>query len=109
MDRAEELRTLAVDIGGTGIKLALLDGGGKMIGKRVRMPTPPSPVAPEIVADIIDRAAAVSVDFDRASVGFPGRCAHGRVLTAPHLGTEVWAGYDLQTALASAGESRCGS
>ena len=24
---------------------------------------------------------------------------HGRVLTAPHLGTEAWAGYDLQTEL----------
>ena len=42
----DDRRTLAVDIGGTGIKLALLDGTGQMIGKRVRKPTPPSPVAP---------------------------------------------------------------
>ena len=54
MERAEELRTLAIDIGGSGIELALLDGAGKMIGERVRVPTPPSPVAPEIVIDTID-------------------------------------------------------
>src|SRR4051812_32615970 len=99
MERAGELRTLAVDIGGSGIKLALLDGEGKMIGERVRVPTPPPPVGPEIIVDAIDRAAAPLGDFDRASVGFPGMVRHGRVLTAPHIGTELWAGYDLQTEL----------
>ncbi len=34
------------------------------------------------------------------SVGFPGAVRDGRVLTAPNLGTELWAGFDLQTALA---------
>ena len=72
-----------------------------MIGERVRVPTPPPPVGPEIVTDMIDRAAAPLGHFDRASVGFPGMVRHGRVLTAPHLGTELWAGYDLQTALSS--------
>ncbi|MFI4948096.1 MAG: ROK family protein, partial [Alphaproteobacteria bacterium] len=38
--------------------------------------------------------------FDRVSVGFPGVVREGRVLTAPNLGTELWAGFDLQTALA---------
>ena len=99
MERAEECRTLAIDIGGSGIKLALLDGAGKMIGERVRVPTPPAPAAPQLVTDMIDQAAAPLGDFDRASVGFPGMVRHGRVLTAPHLGTEAWAGYDLQTEL----------
>src|ERR1051326_7650364 len=44
--------------------------------------------------------AATRGPFDRASVGFPGAVRHGRVLTAPHLGTELWAGFDLQSALA---------
>jgi len=30
-------RTLAVDIGGTGIKLAVLDGAGRIIGEPVRV------------------------------------------------------------------------
>jgi polyphosphate glucokinase len=99
MERAEELRTLAVDIGGSGIKLALLDGEGRMIGERVRVPTPPAPVGPEIVAEAIDQGATSLGDFARVSVGFPGMVRHGRVLTAPHLGTELWAGCDLQTEL----------
>lgn len=92
-------QTLAVDIGGTGIKLALLDGSGHIIGERVRVPTPPRPVAPEILTETLDAAAAGLGAFDRVSVGFPGAVRNGRVLTAPNLGTELWAGFDLQTAL----------
>ena len=93
-------RTLAVDIGGTGIKLALLDGDGRMIGKRVRVPTPPPPVAPEVLAAALNGAVSQLGAFDRVSVGFPGAVRNGRILTAPNLGTELWSGFDLQTALA---------
>jgi len=93
-------RTLAVDIGGTGVKLALLDSKGRMIGKRIRVPTPMPPVAPEVLTSTIDAAAAPLGEFDRVSVGFPGAVRDGRVLTAPHLGTELWAEFDLQGALA---------
>jgi len=93
-------RTLAVDIGGTGVKLALLDDKGRIIGNSLRVPTPMPPVAPEALAATIDAAAAPLGQFDRASVGFPGMVRNGRVLTAPHLGTEVWAGFDLQQTLA---------
>jgi predicted TIM-barrel fold metal-dependent hydrolase/predicted NBD/HSP70 family sugar kinase len=96
----DDRRTLAVDIGGTGIKLAVLDGSGRMIGQRVRKPTPAPPVAPQTLTATIDAAAAALGGFDRASVGFPGAVRDGRVLTAPNLGTELWAGFDLQTALA---------
>ena len=99
MQSTQECRTLAVDIGGTGIKLALLDGAGQMIGERVRVPTPQPPAGPELLIETINRAAAALGGFDRASVGFPGMVRHGRVLTAPHLGTEAWAGCDLQTEL----------
>ena len=93
-------RTLAVDIGGTGVKLALLDPKGRMIGKSIRVPTPMPPVAPEVLTSTIEAGVAPLGPFDRASVGFPGAVRDGRVLTAPHLGTEVWAGFDLQAALA---------
>ncbi|HEX6441262.1 MAG TPA: ROK family protein [Stellaceae bacterium] len=93
-------RTLAVDIGGTGVKLALLDGKGRIVGEPVRVPTPMPPVMPEVLAATIEAAAAPLGRFERASVGFPGMVRNGRVLTAPHLGTEVWAGFDLQKALA---------
>ncbi len=96
----DETRTLAVDIGGTGIKLAVLDGAGQIIGKRVRQPTPSPPVAPQVLTETIAAAADGLGGFDRVSVGFPGVVREGRVLTAPNLGTELWAGFDLQTALA---------
>ena len=96
----DDLRTLAVDIGGTGIKLAVLDKTGRIVGDRVRVPTPAKPVAPEVLVAAIAGATPSLGPFDRASVGFPGAVREGRVLTAPNLGTELWSDFDLQTALA---------
>ena len=95
-----ELRTLAIDIGGTGIKAALLDDAGNMIGERQRVPTPPKPVAPDDLVRAIDQAITPLGSFERVSVGFPGYVRDGRVLTAPNLGTESLANFDLQTVLA---------
>jgi len=92
-------RTLAIDIGGSGIKLARLDGAGRVIGEPVRRPTPPPPVAPEAVTATIAAAAAGLGEFERVAVGFPGVVRDGRILTAPNLGTELWAGFDLAAAL----------
>lgn len=92
-------RTLAVDIGGTGIKFAALDDSGQIVGERARVPTPPKPVDPQQVVDIVNQTAATIGPFDRVSVGFPGMVRGGKVLTAPNLGTELWAGFDLQDAL----------
>jgi len=80
-------RTLAIDIGGSGIKAALLDTEGSMIGDRQRVPTPAKPVAPEALVGAIDKAASPLGDFERVSVGFPGYVRDGRVLTAPNLGS----------------------
>jgi polyphosphate glucokinase len=95
-----EPRTLAIDIGGSGIKAVLLDEDGNMIGQRQRVPTPSKPIAPEDLVRAIDEAAAPAGAFDRVSVGFPGYVRDGRVLTAPNLGTDALAGFDLQTTLA---------
>jgi polyphosphate glucokinase len=96
----DEPRTLAIDIGGTGIKAALLDDAGSLIGERQRVPTPPKPVAPEDLVRAIDQAAAPLGTFERVSVGFPGYVRDGRVITAPNLGTDALAGFDLQSVLA---------
>ena len=95
-----EPRTLAIDIGGTGIKAALLDDTGSMIGERQRVPTPAKPVAPEDLVRAIDQAVMPLGDFERVSVGFPGYVRDGRVVTAPNLGTDALAGFDLQSVLA---------
>ncbi len=91
--------TLALDIGGSGIKAALLDEEGGILGEKERVPTPPAPIAPEELIAAIDRAAAPLGAFDRVSVGFPGFVKEGRVLTAPNLGSSLLAGFDLEGAL----------
>jgi len=90
--------TLALDIGGTGLKAGRLDPQGAMIGQRARIatphPSPPAVLIPALVGLVKDLGA-----FDRISVGFPGVVRAGRTLTAPHLGTKDWAGFDLAGAL----------
>ena len=86
--------TLAIDIGGTGLKAGLLDADGAMIGSRARVETPhPSP--PDSVMPALVGLAHCLGGFDRISVGFPGVVRGTKILTAPNLGTEAWAGYDL--------------
>jgi predicted TIM-barrel fold metal-dependent hydrolase/predicted NBD/HSP70 family sugar kinase len=96
----DDPHTLAVDVGGTGIKLAVLDGSGQIVGESVRVPTPPKPVAPETLIAAIDAAIPALGHFERVSVGFPGAIRRGRIFTAPNLGTDLWADFDLQSALA---------
>ena len=96
----DETRTLAIDIGGTGIKAALLDAAGRMITERRRVPTPPKPLAPAALIHAIDEVTTPLGAFERVSVGFPGYVREGVVLTAPNLGTAALAGFDLQSALA---------
>src|SRR5215469_8337645 len=95
-----QLRTLAIDIGGTGIKAALLDDSGNMIGERQRVETPPKPITPADLIGAIGRVVTPLGTFDRVSVGFPGYVRDGRIVTAPNLGTEALAGLDLQSVLA---------
>jgi len=90
--------TLAVDIGGTGIKAEKLDGAGKPITERTKIPTPKN-ATPKKVEKIIDELAAQHGNFDRVSVGFPGVIKNGQVYTAANLG-KGWDEYPLQKELA---------
>ena len=66
--------TLAVDIGGTGLKASVLGAHGSMVADRVRIPTSyPLPPA-KLVADLT-RLVAPLPAAERASVGFPGNGA----------------------------------
>lgn len=95
------MRTLTIDIGGTGIKMLVLDAEGRPLGERARELTP-RPATPQAVMALIERMLPAQQPFDRISAGFPGVVSRGVVHTAPNLGTEVWRGYGLQVALASA-------
>jgi polyphosphate glucokinase len=90
-------RTLAVDIGGTGIKTIILDPDGKPLTERERVPTPPR-ATPKKVMTIIEQMARQQGEFDRVSVGFPGVVKDGKLLTAFNLGPG-WTKFDFQKAL----------
>lgn len=89
--------TLAIDVGGTGVKVMLLDESGKPMTERVRADTP-DPATPNGVLKVIDSLVANLGEFDRVSVGFPGVVKHGATLTAHNLSSK-WVGFDLQKML----------
>jgi predicted TIM-barrel fold metal-dependent hydrolase len=54
-----------------------------------------------VLTEALETAVGTLGAFDRVSVGFPGAVKAGRIITAPNLGTELWTGFDLQSALAA--------
>jgi len=90
--------TLAIDIGGTRLKASVLDPEGVMTEPALRIDTP-QPATPDAVLDGLLTLVQPLGRYDRISVGFPGVVRHGRVLTAPNLGTEAWRGCSLAAML----------
>lgn len=82
--RPHAVRTLAVDIGGTGIKALILSATGKPLTERARVKTP-RPATPGAVVNTIVGLAKEQGKFDRVSVGFPGVVRLGVTVTAPNL------------------------
>jgi polyphosphate glucokinase len=91
-------RTLAIDVGGTGLKASVLDRAGKMLADRVRVATP-YPCPPSVLLRTLAALVGPLPAFDRISVGFPGVVRDGRVLTAPHFGKRLWRDFPLAAAL----------
>lgn len=85
--------TLAIDIGGTGIKALVLGPTGEVVRDRVRLETP-RPATPEAVLDTIGSLVVQLGDFDRISVGFPGVVTDGVIYTAVNL-HDTWKGVPL--------------
>jgi len=93
-DTRNEITTLAIDIGGSGLKATVLDRDGSMLTDRVRVDTP-DPAVPEALVDALVALVEPLPSFDRVSVGFPGVVRDGVVVTAPNLGTEHWEQFPL--------------
>lgn len=91
------LRTLAIDIGGTGLKALLLGMDGKALTERVRVETPRPATPSAIVPAIVELVRPLGA-FDRISIGFPGVVVDGVALTAPNLHKQ-WRGFDLAGAI----------
>lgn len=93
-------RTLAIDVGGSHLKAAVLDPDGAMQGNSVRVETP-DPASPEAVVATLVRLVKPLGDFDRVSIGFPGVVRFGSIFTAPTLRDKRWDGFDLAAPLTS--------
>jgi polyphosphate glucokinase len=93
--------TLAIDIGGTGLKASVLDADGGKIVDRVRTETP-YPCPPRVLIRELDKLTHQLPRWDRVSVGFPGFVRAGRVLTAPNLSTKAGPGTALSRTLVEA-------
>lgn len=83
------VNTLAIDVGGSGIKVMLLDPHGLPISGRLRQDTP-QPAKPEavilVMAELAEQISQTTAGFDRVSVGFPGVVNRGVTRGAINLG-----------------------
>lgn len=111
---AKKAATLAIDVGGTGLKASVLDPAGAMEVDRVRVATS-YPCPPTGLVETLRQLVQPLPVYNRVSVGFPGMVRDGRVLSAPHFVTEsgpgsktvpelvtAWSGFDLAAALEAA-------
>ncbi len=101
--KSREIHSLAIDIGGTGLKALVLSETGEPLCERVRVETP-KPATPSAVMHELAGLVAQLPAFHRISCGFPGVVRAGVIDTAPNLGTEEWHGFDLAGALSAAFE-----
>ena len=81
--------TLCVDIGGTHLKMAVVDASGAAVTEPTKGDTP-CPAEPAALLAAVQAMAADHGSFDRVSCGFPGVVVEGVTLTAPNLGTSLW-------------------
>jgi polyphosphate glucokinase len=108
-----DVLTLAIDIGGSGIKASVIDKSGEMICERIRIETP-YPSHPDSFSEVVADFVKELPKAERASVGFPGLVRNGVVVMVPSLTRKIkdgpkdpelvaaWKNYDLQTPMAKA-------
>ena len=109
--------TLAIDIGGTGLKASVLSKDGTMVADRVKVDTtyPMPPDGEHGLVPALVKLVKPLPESDRVSCGFPGMVRRGHVLSAPHFSLKkgpgspvdpgllkAWSGFDLATALSTA-------
>ena len=91
-------RILCIDVGGTGLKAAVISPRGKYLVKRVRVKTPERRKPKNIVKLLTEMVAPLG-KFDCVTIGFPGMVKNGKVISAPHFGTQDWKGFALASVM----------
>lgn len=97
-------RAIGIDVGGTGVKAAVVDlVTGEMVSPRIRERTP-QPATPEAVIETIGRIVDQLGEGGHldsampAGAGLPGVVKHGRLLTAANIDPK-WVDFPAQDAL----------
>jgi polyphosphate glucokinase len=91
---------LGIDIGGSGIKGAVVDiESGELKNKRHRIPTP-KPSKPEAVAEVICQIAEFFEWSGPVGCGYPGVVQHGVTRTAANV-DERWIDFDAAVYLSA--------
>lgn len=92
---------LGIDIGGTGIKGALVDTTtGELLTDRMRHATP-QPSTPAAVADVVEKIVAATGHSGLIGATFPAVISHGVALTAANV-DKSWIGADVNALLGEA-------
>ncbi|MHB8220387.1 MAG: ROK family protein [Acidimicrobiales bacterium] len=96
--------TLAIDIGGTGLKASVLDASGSMVADRVRKTTtyPMPPDGSGGMVAVLEKMVRPLPAADRISAGFPGMVRGGLILSAPHFVTTAGPGSAIDDELVKA-------
>lgn len=91
------MKILSIDIGGSGVKGAVLGDQGAMLTERVRIATP-HPCTPDTLLETIADLVKPLPVFTHISVGYPGVVRGGVIRTAANLDDSL-IGFNLATAL----------
>lgn len=90
-------RALGVDIGGTGIKAAIVDvETGELVSERLKVATPPKGTPKDIVAAVVSLVNALDADADMpVGVCFPAVVINGRTMSAANV-SPLWIGLEAE-------------
>ncbi|MGO3885721.1 MAG: polyphosphate--glucose phosphotransferase [Mycetocola sp.] len=93
---------LGIDIGGTGIKGALVDvGQGTLLSDRVKLPTPQGGSPDGIAATVAELLTLLPDEGTPVGICFPAVVRAGRTMSAANVSSD-WIGLDAQTLFESA-------
>lgn len=96
----KNMKTLGIDIGGSGIKGALVDlQTGELVGERIRIPTP-QPATPESVTDVVAEIVEKLNWKGRVGCTFPAIIKHGVAHSAANVDPS-WIGTDVEAMIST--------
>ncbi len=85
------MRVLAIDVGGTNVKI--LASGHEA---RRKFPSGPTLTAKQMVDEV--RKVAADWTYEAVSIGYPGPVMDGRILSEPHNLGKGWVGFNFEKA-----------